>query len=87
MGESTVFSFDNSLYCAVRLERVIPLIESENKITELFNKFDKRVDYHIFFEGQIYDAYSLLLDIVNKSKNEIIIIDNYIDKHILDNYK
>lgn len=39
---------------------------------------------HLFFDGQIYDAYSLLLDIFDKSKNEIIIIDNYIDKNILD---
>ena len=38
----------------------------------------------LFFEGQTYDAYSLLLDIFNKSKKEIIIIDNYIDKSILD---
>ena len=38
----------------------------------------------LFFEGQTYDAYSLLLDIFNKSKKEIIIIDNYIDKIILD---
>ena len=38
----------------------------------------------MFFDGQIYDAYSLLLDIINSSKKEIIIIDNYIDKHLLD---
>ena len=38
----------------------------------------------MFFKGQVYDAYSLLLDILNKSKKEIIIIDNYIDKNILD---
>ena len=37
----------------------------------------------LFFEGQTYDAYSLLLDIFNTSKKEIIIIDNYIDKNIL----
>ncbi len=38
----------------------------------------------LFFEGQTFDAYSLLLDIFNKSKKEIVIIDNYIDKSILD---
>ena len=38
----------------------------------------------IFFEGQIYDAYSLLLDILNTSKESITIIDNYIDKTLLD---
>ena len=44
----------------------------------------KEKNSHIFFEGQTFDAYSLLLDIFNKSKKEIIIIDNYIDKNILD---
>ncbi|CDD29401.1 toxin-antitoxin system toxin component Fic family [Clostridium sp. CAG:433] len=34
--------------------------------------------------GQIYDAYSLLIDIFNEAKKEIIIIDNYADKSILD---
>ena len=44
----------------------------------------KEINNHLFFEGQIYDAYSLLIDIFNKSKSEILIIDNYIDKNILD---
>ena len=39
---------------------------------------------HLFFQGQIYDAYSLLLDILSKAEKEIVIIDNYIDKNILD---
>ena len=39
---------------------------------------------HIFFEGQIYDAYSLMIKIFDKAKESIIIIDNYIDKNILD---
>ena len=52
-------------------------------LEETFNGF-KEKNNHIFFEGQIYDAYSLMLDIFNKSEKEIIIIDNYIDKIILD---
>ena len=58
--------------------------DSEIKILQQsFEKF-KEKNNHLFFEGQIYDAYSLLIDIFNKSKNEIIIIDNYIDKTLLD---
>ena len=38
----------------------------------------------IFFEGQIYDAYSLIIDIIQKANNKIVIIDNYLDKSILD---
>ena len=37
----------------------------------------------IFFEGQIYDAYSLIIDIIKKANKKILIIDNYIDDSIL----
>ena len=40
--------------------------------------------YHLFFNGAIYDAYSLLCDILSQSRESIIIIDNYLDKNILD---
>ena len=72
------------------------LIE-QKYINDLVLKDSKRIDLieaalaefkeksnHIFFEGQIYDAYSLLLEIINKAKSEIIIIDNYADKNLLD---
>ena len=39
---------------------------------------------HIFYGGQIYDAYSLLLDILESCKESIVIIDNYADKKLLD---
>ena len=52
-------------------------------LEETFNGF-KEKNNHIFFEGQIYDAYSLMIDIFNRSKSEIIIIDNYVDKSLFD---
>ena len=52
-------------------------------LEKTFENF-KEINNHIFFEGQIYDAYSLLVDILNKSRESIIIIDNYIDKKLLD---
>ena len=48
-----------------------------------FSKFDT-ISNELFFEGQIYDAYSLLLDIFSSSLESIIIIDNYISKELLD---
>ena len=60
------------------------LIDYDNKFDEVFSKLDKTVNNHIFFEGQIYDAYSLLIDILNKAKKEIIIIDNYACKELFD---
>ena len=59
-------------------ERILKLEESFDKLNE------KEKINAIFYEGQIYDAYSLLIDIFNEAKKEIIIIDNYADKSILD---
>ena len=62
------------------------LISHENRLTLLENTFDnfKEKNNHIFFEGQIYGAYSLMLKIFDNAETSIIIIDNYIDKNILD---
>ena len=61
------------------------LLEHDNKIDILFDKLDsKEKTNHIFFEGQIYDAYSLLMDILKNAKEEIIIIDNYASKELFD---
>ena len=62
----------------------IKLIEHDNSFKELFDKFETKPLNHLFYEGQIYDAYSLMLDILNISKESIIIIDNYVDKKLLD---
>lgn len=37
----------------------------------------------IFFDGQIYDAYSLIIDVIKIAKKKILIIDNYIDDSVL----
>ena len=64
------------------------LIKHDNEIKllqESFSKLEeKEKTNHIFYEGQIYDAYSLLIDIFKEAKKEMIIIDNYADKSILD---
>ena len=56
------------------------------KIDELFDKFNPKdiLNNLIFFEGELYDSYSVLIDIFNKAKEEIIIIDNYASKELLD---
>ena len=64
------------------------LINHENRILKLektFNKFNKKKEVNkIFFAGELYDAYSILLDILSKAEKEIIIIDNYAGKELLD---
>ena len=66
-------------------ELVIKDNERINLLEESFSKLEEKEKInHIFYEGQIYDAYSLLIDIFKGAKEEIIIIDNYADKSILD---
>ena len=64
------------------------IIKHDNEIKllqESLNKLsNKEKNNHIFFKGQIYDAYSLMIDIFNTSKESILIIDNYVDKSLLD---
>ncbi len=50
---------------------------------ELQNKKQSEFNQKIFFDGQIYDSYNLIIDIIKTSKNKILIIDNYIDDSIL----
>ena len=37
----------------------------------------------IFFDGQIYDAYTFVADLVRKAARRIVLIDNYIDEGVL----
>ena len=60
--------------------------ENTKRIDELFDKFNPKIitKNSIFFKGDIYDAYSVLIEIINLAKEEIIIIDNYLGKSLLD---
>ena len=62
------------------------MIECKDRIDELFDKLEpKKIESQkIFFDGEIYDAYSLIIELIKQSKDRIIIIDNYIDKSVLD---
>ena len=54
-------------------------------LQESFKKLEeKKVVNEIYFNGQIYDAYSKILDIFKEAKNEIIVVDGYADKVFLD---
>ena len=55
------------------------LLKIEDKVFDKQYGLDK-----LFFNGQFYDAYALIQGIFEKAKEEIIIIDNYIDRSILD---
>ena len=72
------------------------VISIENKMDKKFIEHDKKFDIifdqlqlkenikqRVFFEGQIYDAYSIIIDIIKKANKKILIIDNYVDDSIL----
>ena len=59
------------------------VLEDHEKLDLIFSKFDKDDEY-LYLPGQIYDAYSKILDIFKKAKKELIIIDSYADKNLLD---
>ena len=69
------------------LEQNKMLTEHEKKFEKVFDELQKNekieLKQSIFFDGQIYDAYSLIIDIIKKAKQKILIIDNYIDDSIL----
>ncbi len=60
-------------------------IEYDKKFDVAFNQLqqEENIKQRIFFEGQIYDAYSLIIDIIKKANKKILIIDNYIDDSVL----
>ena len=61
------------------------LLDHDKKFDHIFNQLqqEQNIKQKIFFEGQIYDAYSLIIDIIRKAMKKILIIDNYIDDSIL----
>ena len=57
---------------------VIKHDEDIKLLQESFNKLEeKKKDNEIYFNGQIYDAYSKIVDILKEEHDKIIIIDNY----------
>lgn len=69
-----------------RLDRVeLKQLETDQKLEEVFNYIatNTEVKQNIFFDGQIYDAFSFIVGLVQKAKKEIILIDNYVDVHTL----
>lgn len=64
------------------------LLEHDKKFDEVLNELqnnkEETITSKIFYNGQIYDAYSLIIKIIKEAKEKILIIDNYIDDTILE---
>ena len=62
------------------------MLEYDENFEKIFTALEpkKLAKQKIFFNGEIYDSYSLIIDLIKEAREKIIIIDNYIDKSILD---
>ncbi len=60
--------------------------ESDKRIDEAFRRLDEgsvQPKQGIFYDGQVYDAYTFVSDLVKSAKRNIVLIDNYVDETVL----
>ncbi|MEI6765960.1 MAG: ORF6N domain-containing protein [Bacteroidota bacterium] len=61
-------------------------IETDEKFDRIFTALEKKElqpEKGIFFDGQIYDAYSFIANLIRNAGKSIILVDNYIDDTVL----
>lgn len=60
--------------------------DTDKKIEEVLNRLDSgdsRPVEGFFFEGQIFDAYAHISDLIRMARTRIVLIDNYVDDRVL----
>lgn len=59
--------------------------ETDKRIDEVFKRLDANIQPRqgIFFDGQVFDAYRFISDLIRKAQHSIILIDNYVDDTVL----
>ncbi|HIJ87785.1 MAG TPA: ORF6N domain-containing protein [Desulfuromonadales bacterium] len=70
----------------VEKRQLLHEIKVDEKFEQLFNALeDKSIKpkQGIFFDGQIFDAYAFVCDLIRSATQRIILIDNYIDESVL----
>ena len=57
------------------------LKSTEEKFDKIFHYISEHEEssQKIFFDGQIYDAFSLLVDLVSRAEKKLVLVDNYVD--------
>ena len=68
----------------VNLENDVNILKSQmSEVKSLVKNNKLETNQGIFYDGQVYDSYGFILDLIKQAKNEIILIDNYIDDTVL----
>lgn len=60
-------------------------IETDQRVEEVFRRLEagQQPQQGIFFDGQIFDSYHFVCDLVRTAKHTIVLFDNYIDDSVL----
>ena len=61
-------------------------LETDRKFEQVFKALESNKSIPtegIFFDGQIFDAYSFVADLIKSAKQRIVLIDNYVDESVL----
>ena len=69
-----------------QLEMQQHLQESDKRIEEVFRRLDEgnaKPKQGVFYNGQVYDAYTFVSDLIKSTKKRIVLIDNYVDETVL----
>jgi hypothetical protein len=70
-----------------RLDQIeIKQLKTDQKLEQIFNALEAgqpKPDKGIFFDGQVFDAYLFVADLVKNARTSIILIDNYVDESVL----
>ena len=58
---------------------------TDRRIDEVFKRLDANIPpaQGIFYDGQVFDAYRFVSDLIRKAKQSIVLIDNYVDDTVL----
>ena len=58
---------------------------TDRRIDEVFKRLDAGIPpmQGIFYDGQVFDAYRFVSDLIRKAKQSIVLIDNYVDDTVL----
>lgn len=58
---------------------------TDRRIDEVFKRLDTDIPpmQGIFYDGQVFDAYRFVSDLIRKAKQSIVLIDNYVDDTVL----
>ena len=71
---------------AVEQKQIAYKAETDEKFDRIFNAIESKEitpKQGVFFEGQIFDAYKFISDLIRSADRSIILIDNYVDDTVL----